>query len=565
MTPLSLLDFAALEYKRRGWAMPDLHIRIFVWLQDTVPDPVRVLKVFRGAGKSTIVGVYNAWRLYCNPSHTILVQGADDPLAHDLSRDTLAIMESNPLTAGSVRQVPAVTQWWTDTGFARDARTPQLRAKGILSNVTGKRADEIENDDTETAGNVESQPARQKLRRKLGEQVHVLKPGGTKLFIGTPHTVDTIYDEQIEAGAAHLVIPLFRHHRRYEEPKQTLYQIGATPGPDGVWVFSGIGKHARLLVPDQDYVVRGEFVLLKTPAAQVIDIYCHNAWPERFDRKELERRRRECRTLNAWDSQYQLHAKPPEQIRLDPAWLNAYPHEPVIGETNNTVWMKLGNAQIVSATLRLDPASGKPKSDVSALCLVLQDALGNLYWHRAIALYGELAEVGDRGEIMGGQVEQICDVVRDFELTRIEVETNGIGGHVPSILRGAIKRRGLPCAVREVASTGNKNKRILAALEPPLRSGVLWVHTSVLATVEHQMRDWNPAVSDQPDDYLDCAAGAITAEPVRIGRKVTTKEERKAMNWQPVQGVHDIELDLSGGSMSTGSHDNDRPLQVVGQ
>jgi hypothetical protein len=560
---LSLLDFAAGEYARRGWVMPALHVRIFLWLEQTMPDSVRVLKVFRGAGKSSLTAIYNAFRLYVDPTHQILVQGADDPLAYDLSRDTLSIMEGNPLTTGTVRQVPAVTQWWTKAGFARSARTPQLRARGILSRTTGSRADEIQNDDVETSGNVDSQPMRLKLRRRLGEQAHILKPGGSKLFIGTPHTHDSIYDELITAGATNLVIPLFEHQRRYEDPRSTRFAIGTEPGADGVWCFTGIGAHARLLVEGTDYTVQDGTVHLQAPVAQVLDVCTHNAWPERFTRIELERRRRECRTLNAWDSQYQLQAKPPEQVRLDPAWLKVYDHETQLGETNNAVWMLLGQARIVSATLRLDPASGKPKSDVSALCLVLQDAIGNMYWHRAIALYGELAEVSDRGEITGGQVEKICDVVREFELTRIEVETNGIGGHVPSILRGAIKRRGLPCAVREVTASSNKNRRILSALEPPLRSGVLWAHRSVMAVIEHQMRDWNPAVTDQPDDYLDCLAGAITAEPVRIGKRVTTREERKAMGWQTGAGVHDIELDLSGGTMNGGR--NDRPLQVVGQ
>lgn len=541
---LSLIEFAAAEYHRRGWAMPDLHARMFDWLEDHMHAPARVLEVFRGAGKSTIVAVYNSWRLYIDPTHQILVQGADDGLAVDLSRDTLAIVEGNPLTTGMVRQVPAVTQWWTEAGFARVARTPQLRARGILSRTTGVRADEIQNDDIEVASNVDSQPAREKLRRKLAEQTHILKPGGSKLFIGTPHTHDSIYEEMIAAGAEPLVIPLFKRLQRYEDGRQRRYAINGTVGHDGVWVFTGIGKHARLLTEGVHYAIDGDAVVLREPPQTVVDICTGNAWPERFNRNELQKRRRECRTLNEFDSQYQLVAKPVGNIRLDPDLIRPYDCEPVVTIANKTAVMHLGQVQIVSATLRLDPASGKPKSDVSAVALVLQDATGRLYWHRAIGLIGELAEVSDRGEIMGGQVDEVCDLIEKFQLTRVDVETNGIGGHVPSILRGAIKRRGLPCAVKEVHSTGNKNRRILAAFEPPLKSGYLWAHVSVLEVVEHQMRDWNPGIADQPDDYLDAGAGAITAEPVRIGKLVSSREQRAAQGWQPATGAHDYELDL---------------------
>lgn len=548
---LGLLEFAALEYERRGWTMPGLHVRIFDWMERTGNADVRVLRVFRGAGKSTLVAVVNAWRLYRDPKWQILVQGADDPLALDLSRDTLAIMEANPLTEGSVKgPQPGERQWWTIEGFAAGARTSQMHARGIMSRVTGVRADEIQNDDVETPKWVETEALRKKLRKRLTEQTHIRKPGGTTLFIGTPHTHDSIYDEIIRRGAEHLTIRLFEHARRYESAQQTRYALPGPVGPDGVWVFMGIGAHANLLEEGRHFRIENDSIVLAGPCDQVLDVYTGNAWPERFDRQEMHKRRRACRTLNEWDSQYQLEAKPLETVRLDPGWLIPYDAEPTIREVNGQIAMQFGDTQIVSATLRLDPASGKPKSDVSALCLILQDARGHLYWHRALGLTGELADVDEQGMIRGGQVEKVCDLVEQFELSRVEVETNGIGGHVPSILRGALRRRNLPCGVSEIASTGNKNKRILNAFEPVLRSGYLHVHSSVLAVIEHQMRDWNPAVSDQPDDYLDAAAGAIMSEPVRIGKRVAPGTARDHYGWQAGEGsTVEVQWDGSGSSL----------------
>lgn len=549
---LALLEFAASEYARRGWQMPALHVRILDWLERTADDPLRVLKVFRGAGKSTLLAVCCAWRLHRDPLHQMLVQSADDALATDLARDVLAICEQHPLLAGSIKGQPAAHSWWTQVGYARNARVPQLRARGVLSRTTGSRADEIINDDCEVEKNVETAEARKKLRRKLGEQTHILKPRGRRTLVGTPHAIDSLYDEAIRAGAEHLTIPLFAHQQRFEDARQTRYAIGGAVGPDGVWLFVGIGPHARLLVEGRDYAVAGEYVEMTEAPGAVLDVCTGNAWPERFDRRELQKRRRECRTLNEWDSQYQLQAKPIDSMRLDPVLLIPYDVEPEIRHANNATAMLLGQAQIVSATLRLDPSSGKPKSDVSALCLILADAKGRLYWHRAIGLLGELANVDQNGAIRGGQVEQICDVIERFQLPRIEVETNGVGTHVPAILRGALRRRGLQCGVAERASTMNKQKRILAGLEPPLRSGYLWAHVSVLAIVEDQMRDWNPAFTDQADDYLDCAAGAILAEPVRIGQLVAPPKEslRQFGDWRPGGGVCEVEMDFSGGYLA---------------
>ena len=204
--------------------------------------------------------------------------------------------------------------------------------------------------------------------------------------------------------------------------------------------------------------------------------------------------------------------------------------------------MRLGGVPIVSATCKLDPSAGKVNSDVSALCLVLQDAGGNFYWHRALALQGELATFGPDGKIRGGQAWQVADLVEEFELPRVIVETNGIGGHVPSIVREALRQRGLVCGVTEQPSTGNKQRRILAAFEPAISSGRLWVHASVWKTVAAQFRGFNPAVANQEDDYLDAAAGAIAIEPVRIGKPVSVENasRRRGDNWAPQSGVYEV-------------------------
>lgn len=546
---MSLLAFALMEYDRRGWGMPDVHVRIYRWLQETDGQRNRVLMVFRGCGKSTILGVRAAHRFYTNPRHEMLIQGADDDLTDDISRDALSILRSNELTAGLLMEPAGVRHWWTTDGFQNNARTPQLRGRGILSRVTGNRADEIINDDTEVSKNVETPEARGKLRKRLSEQSFILKPDGSKLWVGTPHTFDSLYDQLIKAGAESLVIPLFAHQTRFEpgdEPRQVL-RFNGTPGSDGVWVFEGIGAHARLLTENVDFTVRGDAVHLALPSQKLIDVCVGNAWPERFHRTEMLERRRECETLGYWDQQYGLQAKPVREARLNPDRLPIYAAEPTFTTANKVPACLLGKARIVGAAMRWDPSSGKLRSDTSALALVLQDEHGVRYWQRAIALTGEVAvfDVRDSKTIVGGQVHTICDMVEQFRVRRVTVETNGIGGFAPTVLRAALKQRGLPCAVSEVNATAQKNKRILEAFEPLMLSRMLWVHVSVAdGEAFGQMREWNPAVTNQPDDHLDAAAGAVTEQPERLDHSLRNRNASPADDWRPGTGVFEAELEI---------------------
>jgi hypothetical protein len=553
----SSASFRAFFWKwaqRQRWQVPAIHWQLVDWLEHC-HDPVRVLQIFRGAGKSTLYAVYKAWRLYRDRSHRSLVWSEDTKLAKKMTRDVLNILRNHPWCGGIVPPVVGAEEFWVNG--AADARNASMAAYGVLSNATGSRADAIDFDDVEVPKNIRTSDAREKLRDRISEAAHILVPGGQKTYIGTPHTHDSIYPEEIAAGAAVLKIPLFaRTFRIDDSSKASRFAVPFDAEADGFYVFAGIGKFARLLVDGEDYQTEGRVLVFRAPPAQKLDVYTGCAWPERFTRADLQRRRKDTRTLNAWDSQYMLEAKPMKQVRLDPAQLIPYDVEPVVRVVNRTVLMMLGSKQIVSARLRLDPSSGKPNSDVSALALMLQDADGHLYWHRAIALQGQLAEVSDTGQIEGGQVEQIVDVIEQFELGRIEVETNGIGGHVPSILRGALKRRRVVCGVSEVHTKGNKNARILSAFEPPLSAGYLWAHVSVIDVVEDQMRDWNPAVDDQADDHLDAGAGALAAEPVRIGKAVSadrgvpgrgqmsrTRDGVAPDDWRPNAGVFEVEFE----------------------
>lgn len=534
-TKVGFLVFFLMWAKRMRWAVPDIHVRACYWLEHK--GDLAVLRCFRGFGKSTLLAVYNAWRYYCDPTFRVLHQSESDPTAYKTSRDTQNVLRNHPLTRDLLPPNKGVVeQWWVNGAI--DFRNSSMFAKGILSNVTSARADECQNDDVEVPRNIQTPEAREKLRYRLGEQTHILVPGGSTLYIGTPHTHDSLYDEVESMGADCLTIRMFEREHRIDAATQTAYDVPFVPEV----VFSGIGKHARLLIEGADYIKTKAGIAFSSPPGTLVDCYAGCAWPERFDAEELEKRRKKTRTINEWDSQYQLHSKPITEVRLDPARMIPYDMQPTIRRANGAVAMFLGSTQIVGAVAYWDCSLGKVKSDASALSLILTDARGQLYWHVCEGLTGELAEFDSKDRIIGGQVVQVRDLVVKYQIPRVVVETNGPGGFVPNILKQALKGTG--CGVGEEHSSTNKQQRILDAFEPPLSSGFLWAHIDVLrGPLWDQMRDFNPALRDQPDDYLDSGAGAVAQTPVRIGRIVGKPTERQRDDWRPDAGVHEVQVD----------------------
>lgn len=521
MAKISTTAFLMMWNDYLGRDTPDCHIRIADWLDK--PATVKVLLCHRGIGKSSTLAPYNACRFYNDSTYQILHQSESDPSARKISRATQSILRRHPLTKEMIPQGKMDVERWNvnDINSLADPLHSSMLAKGIMSNVTGSRADEVQNDDVEVPRNITSQELREKLRERLDEQTHILKPGGKKLYVGTPHTYDSIYTELIAKGADVLVIKLFSKEKRFNKVEAGKpYYVGFAPQV----VFIGIHKSSEILEEGVHYHIQNNHIVFASAYNGILDCYADVSWPERFTPQDILTRRRETRTINAWDSQYQLHAKPINESRLDPERIRVYDVEPTIIDANGEVTMMLGNTRIVGASAVWDPSAGKIKSDASAFTLLLTDNKGHLYWHVCTGLTGEIAVFGENSSIVGGQVIQLCDFIEKYNIPSIIIETNGIGGFAPTLLRQALKSRGLRCGVIEKHEIRNKQIRILEAIEAPLESRFLWAHISIAdedkSPVFEQMRNFNPEVSEQPDDYIDSLAGAIHNTPIRIAKSV---------------------------------------------
>jgi hypothetical protein len=457
--PADLTEFAWIWNRRAKLGTPTLHRRVLRWLNDAIEqrDHRLLLMAFRGAGKSTLIGLFCAWRLYRDPDTRFLVLAADHALATRMVTTVRRILQRHPLCAELLPD-RADGSWAADRfTVARDAvlRDPSMLAAGIGGNITGARADIIVCDDIEVPGNSDTPHKREELRERLVETEFVLVPGGTILFVGTPHTEESLYAEGENAFLA---------------------------------------GYRRLVIP-------------------VLDANGESAWPQRFTPEHIAKLRNRSGPIG-FSRQMMLESVPEEAARFDPALMARYAEEPAFREANGRAVMTLMGNRLVSGGAFWDPSFGRAdRGDASAVAATFADGDGRYYLHRVAYITHDPKRADSAHE----QCRTVATIARDLLLPVVWVEINGVGKFLPQILRQELARIGHGCAVVEVSNTKPKAQRILGALDSVLGMHRLSAHESVFRTsFPREMAAWRAEAAGNRDDALDALAGCIMAEPVRL-------------------------------------------------
>ncbi|MHC8508724.1 MAG: phage terminase large subunit [Rhodospirillales bacterium] len=469
--PATLLEFVWMWNREQGQRTPGLHREMCGWLHTCRRAGRRnlLLAAFRNSGKSTLAGLFAAWLISQNPNIRILVLAADQALAQKMVRNVKRVVERHPLTRGLK---PGCADQWAADRFtvnrAKELRDPTMLAKSAQANITGSRADVILYDDVE-APNTSGTPAkREDLRERLRESDYVLVPGGTRLYIGTPHAFETIY----------------------------------AAGPKGF-----LAGFERLELP-----------LLNSKG--------ESRWPERFSTADIENLRR-ASGVNKFESQMMLRPVSWAEGRLDPDKLRLYKDELDEHRANGEHVLMLGRRRLVSASCWWDPAYGAPgKGDNSVIACVFTDDGGG-YWLHAVEYLHCDPNTPDIAEATQ-QIAQIMRFAERWRLPSVTVETNGIGRFLPGLLKSEVRARGLGCAVGEHVSKGSKDLRIIDTFDAVLAAGRLNAHARIWDTpFIREMREWRPGVR-AADDGLDAVSGCLLSEPVRLSRFSPADSESEA-------------------------------------
>lgn len=179
-----------------GLTTPEHHRKIMEFLVSVLTTPPHrgLLQAFRHSGKSTVVGIFVACVLRLHPETRILVLSAESNLASRMVAHVRHILENHPMCTDLV---PTTKKEWAHDCITVKRpigiREPSVICQGVHGNITGMRADLIICDDIEVPNTSNTAQKRTALRERLRELDFILSPTGTMIYIGTPHTLDTIY------------------------------------------------------------------------------------------------------------------------------------------------------------------------------------------------------------------------------------------------------------------------------------------------------------------------------------------------------------------------------------
>jgi len=160
-----------------------------------------VIEAFRGVGKSYITSAFVVHQLLLNPEIKVLVVSASKNRSDDFSTFTQRLINDMPVLHHlKPREEQRASKISFDVGPAGPSHSPSVKSVGITGQLSGSRADIIVADDIEIPNNSATQMMREKLAEAVKEFDAVLKPDGRIIYLGTPQTEMSLYEELPNRG-----------------------------------------------------------------------------------------------------------------------------------------------------------------------------------------------------------------------------------------------------------------------------------------------------------------------------------------------------------------------------
>ena len=418
-----------------------------------------VIEAFRGVGKSWLTSAFVCWLLVNNPQLKILVVSASKERADAFSTFVKRLINEIPMLQhlkpqdGQRDSVIAF-----DVGGATPDHSPSVKSVGITGQITGSRADVLIADDVEVVNNSSTQMMRDKLSEAVKEFDAILKPGGRIIYLGTPQTEMSLYNQLPERGYEVRIWPAL-----YPELSQVIkYQ----------------GRLAPMITQalEQD----------KDKAGKPTD-------PKRFGEEDLMERKSsygkagfalqfQLDTSLSDADRYPLKVQDlviqnlnPTMGHLKVAWaaapelcINDMPNVALTGDRFfRPMWHSDDMSEYTGAVMSIDP-SGRGKDETGYACV--KALAGNLFLTEA-------------GGITGGYeletLEALAYAAKRNQVKYIIIEANFGDGMFTQLLKPVLARI-YNCTVEEVKHSQQKEARIIDTLEPVMSSHRLIVDQRVI-------------------------------------------------------------------------------------
>lgn len=461
---------------------------------------------FRGIGKTHFITAAGCcWDLLRDPNWKEFVvskSGGEAKKTAKLIRDWIGLVPFLQHLAPRGDQRDAATYF--DVGPAAEHRQPSVTAIGIEGQLPGNRAHRIWADDVETPGNTKTLTAREDLDKLVKEFSAIVYPGGRINYVGTYHHEESLYIKLQGRGFALRSYPMV-----YPAPEEKVLNL------------------APILAER-----------LASGKAKPGDPVC----PRRFGPVEIAERRAEGRTHFAM--QYQLIADLGDSLRYPltlkdlivfPCQRDTAPLTIAWGHSTNDGSTRIPSSEIPSlglgsdclhrpiyvdrdwarytrSVMWVDPA-GKGADRLGYACV---SSLNGFFYVKAV------------GGLIGGATDAnmsaLAALAFEHRVREVFVEENFGGDAMARLLQVFISRiavrpsanpdipHGWTASVSTENARGQKELRIIAALEPPMNAHRVVLHDAVARNerLQHQLtRLTRQRNSLAHEDELESVAAAI--------------------------------------------------------
>lgn len=414
--------------------------------------PDTIIEGFRGVAKSTITGCYSSWRLDNDPeNYQLLEVSANQNEAVKFLAFTRKLIDIVPYL--NYLKPDTVIKKQRDNALAFDVEPatprvqPSCKAIGVFGMLTGNRATEIIADDIETSQNCDTSVTREKLRSAITEFSPILRPlKGRLLYLGTPHTEESVYNEEAEKGCRVQIFPV-----RYPNNEELLKYDGRLADA----LKKRMQEKPYLIGMPTDPLRFDEETIIKEEAKGRSKFQMQYMLDNTLS--DLERYPLKCSDLVVIDTDKDIA---PEKV--------AY------GSSSNLILNDLPCYGIGSDRFYTNIPIEGTKWQPYTFKLMSIDPSGRGKDETTISIVGVLngyvfilKNTGLQGGYSDNTLKKIALLAKEYKVNKIIIESN-FGDGMFNALFTPVLNRVHSCEVEEVKHNIQKEKRIIDTLEPVL-------------------------------------------------------------------------------------------------
>lgn len=457
-----------------GFQCTDIHLDIAEYLEH---GPLyRMIQAQRGQAKTTITAAYAVWRLIHEPWARVVIFSAGGDMATEIANWVIQIIDGMDIlecmrpdrSSGDRSSVKAFDIHHELKG---PEKSPSIKCMGITANMQGTRADILIADDVESSKNAQTQLQLERLEH-LTKDFSSINSSGDIIYLGTPQSIESIYNKLPGRGFDIRIWPgryptadELEHYKNHLAPllqermqANPSLQIGG--GPTGLR-----GQPVDPIMMSEDKLTKKEIDQGKAyfQLQHMLDTSLLDA-----DRYPLRSSELVFMHVAQRSGPLEVHFQRCEERRITmrPDW-------PV--QENYYRAYSFGDqfGAFVGTHMYVDPAGGGQNGDETAYAVT-----------RFIG--GRVALV-DLGGVPGGlgdtSLDMLTAIAMQWEPTQIDIERNFGNGALCSVWQPKLLKKH-KCKIEEVWETGQKELRIIDALEPVIGSNRLIVDEKLLE------KDW---------------------------------------------------------------------------